>query len=263
MEFETLRLEKPAPAVARIVLNRPQARNALNLQTALELREALRRVDMDASVRAVILTGEGKAFCAGGDVGAFHAALPSPTQLIKDIVLPLHDAVAIMTHMDKPVIAAAPGVVAGAGVGLLLAADLGIAAESVKISLAYTGIGASPDGGTTFYLPRLIGIRRAMELVLENRLLEANEALSFGLLNAVVPDGELQERALERAQRLAAGPTRAFGTAKRLLHASFESALETQLLREGRGIAAMAGTEDFAEGVTAFAGKRKPDFKGR
>jgi 2-(1,2-epoxy-1,2-dihydrophenyl)acetyl-CoA isomerase len=263
MDFATLRLDHPAAGVARIALNRPQARNALDLQTALELREALRRVDMDANVRALILTGEGKAFCAGGDVGAFHAALPAPTQLIKDIVLPLHDAVAIMTHMDKPVIAAASGVAAGAGVGLLLAADLGIAAESMKISLAYTGIGASPDGGTTFYLPRLIGVRRAMELVLENRVLDANEALAFGLLNAVVPDGTLQERALERAQRLAAGPTRAFGTAKRLLHASFESTLESQLMREGRGIAAMAGTEDFAEGVTAFTSKRKPDFKGR
>lgn len=263
MDFQTLRLERPAEAVARIVLSRPDARNALDLTTALELREAVRQVEMDASVRALILTGDGKAFCAGGDVAGFHAALPSPTQLIKDIVLPLHDAVAIMTHMDKPVIAAAPGVAAGAGVGLLLAADLAIGGESMKISLAYTAIGASPDGGTTFYLPRLIGIRRAMELVLENKVLDAKAALELGLVNAVVPDAQLQQQVLERAQRLAAGPTRAYGSAKRLLHASFDSALESQLMREGRGIAAMAGTEDFAEGVTAFVQKRKPTFTGR
>jgi 2-(1,2-epoxy-1,2-dihydrophenyl)acetyl-CoA isomerase len=263
MEFETLRLEQPAPAVARIVLSRPTALNAVSLKLALELRESLRRVEMDSSVRALILTGEGKAFCAGGDVAAFHAALPAPEQLIKDIVLPLHDAVAILTHMDKPVIAAVNGVAAGAGIGLLLAADLAFAAQSAKFSLAYAGIGASPDGGTTFYLPRLLGLRRAMELVLDNRVLDAGEALALGIVNAVVPDDALQADVVERAARIAAGPTRAYGTAKRLIHASFDSAFESQLMREGRGIAAMASTEDFAEGVTAFVQKRRPTFKGR
>jgi 2-(1,2-epoxy-1,2-dihydrophenyl)acetyl-CoA isomerase len=262
MGFETLRIEQPAPAVARVVLSRPDAFNAVSLKMALELREAMRRVEMDGALRALILTGDGRAFCAGGDVAGFHAALPAPEQLIKDIVLPLHDAVAIMTHMDKPVIAAVNGVAAGAGVGLLLAADLALAAESAKVSLAYTGIGASPDGGTTFYLPRVVGVRRALELVLENRVLGAQEALGFGLFNAVVPDAALQTGALERAQRLAAGPTRAYGTAKRLVHGSFDSSFESQLMREGRGIAAMASTADFAEGVTAFVQKRKPDFKG-
>jgi 2-(1,2-epoxy-1,2-dihydrophenyl)acetyl-CoA isomerase len=263
MDFETLRLEQPAPAVARIVLSRPAALNAVSLKLALELREALRRVEMDGDVRALILTGEGKAFCAGGDVAAFHAALPAPEQLIKDIVLPLHDAVAIMTHMDKPVLAAVNGVAAGAGLGLLLAADLAYAAQSAKFSLAYAGIGASPDGGTTFYLTRLLGLRRAMELVLENGVLDAGRAQELGLVNAVVADAELQANVLERAERVAAGPTRAYGTAKRLLHASFDSSFESQLMREGRGIAAMASTQDFAEGVTAFVQKRKPAFKGR
>jgi 2-(1,2-epoxy-1,2-dihydrophenyl)acetyl-CoA isomerase len=262
MEFETLRIEQPAPAVARIVLSRPGAFNAVSLKMALELREAMRRVEMDGASRALILTGDGKAFCAGGDVSGFHAALPAPEQLIKDIVLPLHDAVAIMTHMDKPVLAAVNGIAAGAGVGLLLAADLALAGASAKVSLAYTGIGASPDGGTTFYLPRVVGVRRALELVLENRVVEAQEALALGLFNAVVPDAALQAAVLERAQQLAAGPTRAYGTAKRLVHGSFDSSFESQLMREGRGIAAMASTADFAEGVTAFVQKRKPAFKG-
>lgn len=263
MEFETLRIEQPAPGVARVVLSRPGALNAVSLKMALELREAMRRVEMDGALRALILTGDGKAFCAGGDVSAFHAALPAPEQLIKDIVLPLHDAVAIMTHMDKPVIAAVNGIAAGAGVGLLLAADLAVAAEGAKISLAYTGIGASPDGGTTFYLPRIVGVRRALELVLENRVLTASEALALGLVNAVVADAALESSVLERAVRLSTGPTRAYETAKRLIHGSFDSSFESQLMREGRGIAAMASTDDFAEGVTAFVQKRKPDFKGQ
>jgi 2-(1,2-epoxy-1,2-dihydrophenyl)acetyl-CoA isomerase len=262
MEFETLRLERPEPAVARIVLHRPEAFNAVSLKLALELRQALRRVEMDRDARVLILTGDGKAFCAGGDVAAFHAALPAPEQLIKDIVLPLHDAVAIMTAMDKPVLAAVNGVAAGAGAGLMLACDLAIAAQSAKLALAYTGIGASPDGGTTYYLPRVVGLRRAMQLALENRTLDASECHGLGIFNEVVPDAELQATALERARRLAAGPTRAFGATKRLLHNSFDSSFESQLMREGRSIAALASTSDFAEGVTAFVQKRKPGFTG-
>jgi 2-(1,2-epoxy-1,2-dihydrophenyl)acetyl-CoA isomerase len=262
MELETLRLERPADAVARIVLHRPEAFNAVSLKLALELREALRRVEMDRGIRALILTGEGKAFCAGGDVAAFHAALPAPEQLIKDIVLPLHDAVAIMTAMDKPVIAAVNGVAAGAGAGLMLASDLAIAGQSAKLALAYAGIGASPDGGTTYYLPRIVGLRKALQLALESRTLDATEAHGLGIFSEVVPDAALQATALERATRLAAGPTRAYGATKRLLHASFDSSFESQLMREGRSIAAMASTADFAEGVTAFAQKRKPSFTG-
>lgn len=263
MDFANVRLEHPAPGVARVVLARPKAYNAIDLRTATELREAMRNVEMDAAVRAVVLTGEGKAFCGGGDVAAFHEALPAPEQLIRDIVVPLHDAVAIMTHMDKPVLAAINGAAAGAGLGLALAADLALCARSAKLTLAYTGIGASPDGGTTFHLPRLIGLRRALELTLDNRVLTADEALAWGVVNEVVDDDALQARALERASRLSAGPTRAYGTAKRLLHGSFEESLEAQLGREARGIAAMASTDDFAEGVSAFVDKRKPGFQGR
>jgi 2-(1,2-epoxy-1,2-dihydrophenyl)acetyl-CoA isomerase len=263
MDLTHVRLEHPVPGVARVVLARPKAYNALDLRTATELREALRNVEMDDAVRAVVLTGEGRAFCGGGDVAAFHDALPAPEQLIRDIVVPLHDAIAIMAHMDKPVLAAINGAVAGAGLGLALAADLACCARSAKLTLAYTGIGASPDGGTTFHLPRLVGLRRALELVLENRVLSADEALAWGLINEVVDDDALQAHVLDRAQKLAQGPTRAFGTAKRLLHGSFEESLEAQLGREARGIAAMASTDDFAEGVSAFTDKRRPTFRGR
>ncbi|MDD9932636.1 MAG: enoyl-CoA hydratase-related protein [Myxococcales bacterium] len=262
MDFETLTMSQEG-ALARITLNRPDAFNALNLKMALELREAVRHVEMDESVRALLLTGAGKAFCAGGDVASFHGALPMPEQLIKDIVLPMHDAIAIMTHMDKPVVVAINGVAAGAGMGLAMAPDIAIASEKAKFSMAYTGIAAAPDGSTTFYLPRLVGLRRALELTLENRVLSAQEAMEWGLANQVVPPEELEAAALERARKLAVGPTRALGMAKRLLHRSFESSLETQLMREGRGIASMGSTEDFAEGVTAFVEKRDPEFQGR
>lgn len=262
MEFETLSFTMDGP-LARVAFDRPEAFNALNLEMALELREAMRHVEMDAAVRGVLLTGNGRAFCAGGDVADFHGALPMPEQLIKDMVLPMHDAISIMTHMDKPVIAAINGVAAGVGMGFAMASDIAIAAESASFTMAYTGIAASPDGSTTFYLPRLVGLRRALELTLENRTLSAAEALDWGLVNQVVPDAELEAVALERAQKLANGPTRSLGSAKRLLHASLESSLETHLMREGRGIASMGSTEDFAEGVSAFVEKRKPNFTGR
>jgi 2-(1,2-epoxy-1,2-dihydrophenyl)acetyl-CoA isomerase len=160
------------------------------------------------------------------------------------------------------VVAALHGAVAGAGVGLALATDLAVAADDLKLNLAYTGIGASPDGGTTFFLARHTGVRRAMELVLENRVLGADEALELGLVNQVVPTAQLEATSLERAQRLARGPTRAFAHSKALLWRSLERSFEAQLEAEGRGIIDMGATRDFDEGVSAFVGKRAPAFRG-
>lgn len=261
MEFKTLRFELEG-SVATITLERPNAYNALDLTMAQELREAVRRADMEQNVRALLLCGSGKAFCAGGDVASFRAALPAPQQLIKDIVLALHDAIAVLSHLNKPVIGAINGVAAGAGLGLALAPDIAIAARSARFTMAYTQIGASPDAGTTFYLPRLIGLRRALELTYDNRVLSADEALHWGLVNQVVDDAELADVAKARARALAEGPTRALGVARRLLHSSFDSSLESQLMNEGRGISGMSGTMDFAEGVSAFRDKRKPTFRG-
>jgi 2-(1,2-epoxy-1,2-dihydrophenyl)acetyl-CoA isomerase len=146
--------------------------------------------------------------------------------------------------------------------GLALVPDIAIAARSARFTMAYTQIGASPDGGSTFYLPRLIGLRRALELTYENRVLSADEALQWGLINSVVDDAELLAVARGRALALAEGPTRAFGAARRLLHAAHGSTLEGQLTEEGRSIAAMSGSLDFAEGVGAFGDKRKAVFRG-
>ncbi len=262
METTSVRLEVSG-AVATISLSRPTARNALDLQMAVELRQAARNAEMDASVRAVLLTGDGPAFCPGGDVNGFYAALPAPEQHLKDIVQPLHDAISILGNMDKPLIVAVAGVAAGAGLGLALCGDLVLASESARFCVAYTAIGASPDGGTSFFLPRRVGLARAIELALDNRVLSASEALAIGLVNAVLPDAELSARALERAHQLASGPTRAYAMTRKLLRQSLDHTLEQQLALEGRGIASMGSTEDFVEGVSAFVEKRKPTFSGR
>ena len=260
--YETITLEK-RDGIARITLNRPEAYNALNLQMGRDLRNALNDVDLDDSVRVVLLTGEGKAFCAGGDVAEFHAEGDAVQRMLKDLVVELHESVALMTHMDKPTVAAINGVAAGAGMSIALATDLAVAASTAKFNLAYTQIGASPDGSSTFTLPRLVGTRRAMELALLNRVLTAQEALDWGLINQVVEPDELTASADALAARLVAGPTRAYGTTKRLIYRSFDTSMETQLMHEGRGIVAMGGTEDFIEGTTAFVEKRKPLFKNR
>lgn len=261
MELETIRYEVSG-AVARLTLNRPKAMNAMNDQLAEDLYEAVMACDGDPSVRALIVTGEGRAFCAGGDVASFHENIDRAPSLLKNLTTPLHAAISRMARMEKPVIASINGVVAGAGMGLAAATDLAIAAESAVFTMAYTGIGATPDGSSTFFLPRLIGVRRAMELTLLNRVLTAEEALEWGLINQIAPDDKLVEETDKLAARLAKGPTRAFAGAKRLLYQSFYNSPETQMEDESQSISAMGATDDFREGVAAFVQKRKPEFKG-
>jgi 2-(1,2-epoxy-1,2-dihydrophenyl)acetyl-CoA isomerase len=164
--------------------------------------------------------------------------------------------------MDAPVIAAVNGSAGGAGVSLCLFADLVLAADSAKFTLAYTRAGLSPDGGSTYFLPRIVGVRRALELALTNRVLTAKEALDWGIVTRVVPDGELLTEAHMLAQQLAGGATRAYGAAKRLLHHSFAESLETQMELEAQAIAAQARTRDAREGIAAFIAKRKASFSG-
>jgi len=262
MTYRQLQLERHG-SVARIVLGRPNAFNALDVALSRELRTVLAEVDLDDSVRAVVLAGAGRAFCAGGDVGGFFAHRQDPRPLMKELVHELHGAVTLLVQLQKPVIVALHGAVAGAGVGLALGCDLAVAADSMKLSLAYTGIAASPDGGTTYFLARHLGVRRAMELVLTNRVVAAEEALALGLVNQVVSAAELEAASLTLAARLAEGATLAFARTKQLLWRSLSRDLETQLEAEGRSIVELGGTDDFCEGVAAFVEKRKPTFHGR
>jgi len=251
-----------ADGVATITLNRPSVMNALDAGMIVELRAACERAEQDAAARAVVLCGAGPAFLAGGDVSYFRANLPRMPELAREGGEELHRAILSLRRAPKPVLAAVHGTVAGAGVSLMAAADLALAAEGTKFMLAYSRIGASPDGGATWLLPRLVGSRRALELMLLSDAVDAQDALRIGLVNRVVGAGQLADETRALARRLAQGATRALAETKRLVNESQDQTLSAQLGAEVEAFARCAGTRDFAEGVTAFVEKRKPDFKG-
>lgn len=250
-------------AVATLTLNRPDAGNAMNQAMMEALRDAAHRCAGDPAVRAVVLTGAGEMFCAGGDVKFFHDAGREAAQKLDRLIGALHDAIRIMTRMDAPVITAVNGTAAGAGLSLALSGDLAIAVDSAKFCVAYTGVGLTPDGGSTYLLPRLIGLRRARELILSNRVIGADEAHTLGMIDAVVSPPDLEAAVQEATARLASGPTRAYGRIKRLLADTYSASLDGQLDAEGRAITASALTDDAQEGFAAFVGKRKPRFSGK
>ncbi len=259
--FETLRFSI-ADTVATIMLARPEQLNALNLRMAEELFEVAVRCDLDAEVRAVVITGTGGAFMSGGDLAAFSAAGDQRDALITNMATRLHGAISHFNRMDAPVIAAVNGVAAGAGMSLALSVDLAVAARSARFLMAYTKAGLTPDGGSSYSLPRLIGLRRTQELVLTNRQLSADEAQSWGIVNDVVDDDDFAARIDQLAKQLASGPTRSLGTAKRLMREGLNETLESQMEKEGREIAASSVRPDGIEGIDAFLGKRPPKFTG-
>jgi 2-(1,2-epoxy-1,2-dihydrophenyl)acetyl-CoA isomerase len=249
-------------AVALVTLNRPENANTLNLQMAMDLLAAALACARNAAVRAVVLTGAGRNFCFGGDLRAMASRETVADDYIRELTTYLHAAIAHFTRMDAPVIAAVNGTAAGAGVGLVAMADIALCARSSKFNLAYTNAGLTPDAGTSFLLPRIIGARRTMELLLLNRTLAAGEALSWGLVNEVLEEEQLLSRAHELAEQLAAGATGAYGATKRLVAAAL-GAFESQMIRESETIAAHAVGVEGTEGITAFLQKRKPHFPGK
>src|SRR5215813_3510956 len=228
MGYDAITLER-AHGIATITLNRPEAYNALTLTLARELFGAVLEVDEDPSVRCVVLTGAGKAFCGGGDVKDFVQGLPRIGSLLKELTTYIHGVVSRLVRTPKPVITAVNGVAAGGGLALALAGDLVIAAETARFTMAYSRIAATPDGSSTYWLPRLIGLRRAVELFYTNRVLTAREAMEWGLVTRVVADAELREATVKLAEELAQGPTLAFGHGKRFNHAATTESLETQM----------------------------------
>lgn len=259
-EFETILLEKNEN-IATITFNRPNAANGINPTLAREFAEAALICDKDTAIKCVVLTGNGKMFCAGGDLKAVGGEPEKAAAKIKSMADNLHRATSTLARMEKPFIVAVNGMAAGAGFSISITGDFVIAAESAKFTMAYTAAGLSPDGSSTYYLPRLVGMRKAMDLAITNRRLTAKEAEDWGLINQVVPNEELLNTAMQLAQKLASGPTDAFAITKKLLLCSFDNSLETQMELEGRAISDRAGSANGKEGVLAFLEKRKPKFK--
>jgi len=254
-----LRLER-AGAIATLCFNRPGALNAIDVPLALALRDAVRAIAEDASVRCVVLRGEGKGFMAGGDLATLRA---DPVQGAQDLLTPLNEAVALLAQINAPVIAQVHGVAAGAGLSLMLQADFVLAAEGTRFNLAYINLGTSCDVGASWALPRLVGLRRALEIALLGDTHSAAEAERLGLVNRVVPAAELDAAVQELAQRLARGPTLAYGHMRRLMRAGFDHDLPTQLAAEAEAFVACARSADLPEGLEAFHAKRPAVFQGR
>jgi 2-(1,2-epoxy-1,2-dihydrophenyl)acetyl-CoA isomerase len=247
--------------VAHVVLDRPESANAIDLTVARGLLDAANRCARDSEVRAVLLRGEGRMFCAGGDLKTFAEVSDLPGHLT-EVTQALHAAISRFARLDAPVVAAVHGSAAGAGFSLACSADLVLAADSARFAAAYARVGLSPDGSLSWYLPRLVGNGRALDLLLRNRVLTAEEAHAWGIVTEVVPAGELLSRATDLARELAAGPTRSFGAIKRLVRHSFAADLEAQLANETAELEAAAAREDGVEGIVAFVDKRDPKFRG-
>lgn len=245
--------------VATIGLNRPESLNALNLPLLQELADWLTLCGDDPGIRAVVLKGEGKVFCAGGDIKSMEKE-PSRSFLLRQLTLYLHTAVAAIWRMPKPVIAAVHGAATGAGFALALSCDLIIAAEKTRLGTAYLAIGLTPDGGTTFFLPKLLGLHRAKYLTFTSEMIDASVGQQMGFIGQVVKAEDLSSAAMKIANQLAAGPAWAIAKSKELLNQSFTQTLETQMGSERDGISFASGTDDFAEGLEAFFGKRSPRF---
>ncbi|MBL0140528.1 MAG: enoyl-CoA hydratase/isomerase family protein [Betaproteobacteria bacterium] len=250
------------PNAAIITLNRPEKLNALDGALAGELDRITREVAGDKVIRAVMLRGAGRAFMSGGDVSGFHSNLDTLEARFPEMGKVFHASITRLRTMDKPVLACVHGAVAGGGLSVMLACDLAIASNDALFSLAYANIGTSPDGGSSFTLPRIVGMRKALELAFLGERIDAETACTLGLVNWVVDPAELEARALSLLERLAAGPTFAFARTKALFNETWERPMAAQLDAELVAFARCVPTRDFAEGTGAFVAKRRPEFTG-
>lgn len=246
--------------VVWLVMNRPERRNAINQELAHAFLERCRQVANDPSVRVVVVAGKGASFGAGGDLVEMQA---DPPRVAAALLSSMHEAIQLLTSMDAPVIASLQGAVAGGSMSLALACDLAIAADNAVFNLAYVKLGTSCDLSGSWHLPRLVGLRNAMEIALLGENIGAQEAQRLGLVNQVVAQVALEAATASLAQRLARGPLQAMGRTKRLLRGAFDHALSRQLELESESFRACAASEDFAEGLGAFLGKRAAQFTGR
>jgi 2-(1,2-epoxy-1,2-dihydrophenyl)acetyl-CoA isomerase len=246
-------------AIVSLCFNRPQALNAVDVPMAFAFLDAVRELAADASVRAIVLRGSGKGFMAGGDLATLRA---NPVQGAADLLEPLNAALLLMASLNAPVIAQVHGFVAGAGLSLMLQSDFVLASEETRFNLAYINLGTSCDVGASWALPRLVGMRNALEIALLGETLTCAQAHRVGLVNRVVPADQIHAQVLAFAERFASGPTLAYGAMKRLMRGSFDHDLGQQLTLEAAAFGQCAQTEDFRVGVEAFYSKHPPKFIG-
>lgn len=249
-----------------VILNRPEVRNAFSSEMRESLKEALAKADSDESIRCVVIKGAGGNFISGGDLKKFAELIERPSCEVKhsfyNRVQDLNQLIMMVMSLKKPVVACVEGSVAGAGVSLALACDLVVASDDAKFIISYSKVGASPDGGLSFYLPRAVGIKKYMELVMLGGSISADEAMDYGLINFVFENAELSGKTEELVSRLCNGPTYAFGKMKNLSASSESSSLVEQLHHEAVAFSECASTDDFREGVSSFFEKRKAKFLG-
>jgi 2-(1,2-epoxy-1,2-dihydrophenyl)acetyl-CoA isomerase len=250
--------------LATLRLNRPDKGNAIDENMAADLAEAATQIAERSDVRAVLITGNGPNFTVGGDLSLFAGtAREQLPNRLRRMIDSYHLAIERLTSIDAPVVAAVRGGAGGGGLGLLYAADIVVAADDARFALGYGALGLTADGGNTWFLPRMVGMRRAQELFLLNRRLTAQEALDFGLVSRLAPSDSVESEANALAATLAAGPTRAYGAVRRMLRQSFETGLSDQLEAEKESIISTSSTDDANEGIAAFVAKRRPQFRGR
>ncbi|MDC0651685.1 enoyl-CoA hydratase/isomerase family protein [Alphaproteobacteria bacterium] len=260
MIFKTIEYEVSG-AVAKIALNRPDDGNTLNLEMAKELYEATNKTFVNKKIKALILTAKGKLFCGGGDLKFLLSNRKEVKKTLLEMVQYLHGAISRMARMDIPVITGINGTAGGGGFSLAITGDIIFSVKDAKFTLAYTNAGLSPDGSSTYYLPRIVGMKRAKELMLTNRVFSADEAFEMGLIDKVLENQEdLTKELKNQAALFAKGPRKAYANVKKLLNLTYTNGLETQMELEGLKIAESAESSDGQEGLSAFSEKRKPIF---
>ncbi|RJG56154.1 enoyl-CoA hydratase [Sphingobium terrigena] len=250
-----------ADGIARVTLNRPDAGNAVDLAMARALVDVAIRCQTDSAIRCVVLTGAGRLFCAGGDVSLFQSAGDHVDALLSELAGTLHMALARFARMAKPLLVLVNGPAAGAGLSLAISGDVVLCARSAHFTAAYGGLGLTPDGGMSWLLPRLVGLRKAQEIILTNRRIKAPEAEAIGMVTRLVEDGQLASEGDAVAATLANAATGAIGAARALLRQSFESGFETQLDNEVQAISNAGASAECREGLAAYFGKRPANFR--